>query len=71
MRFLRPILLVGVLLPGTLIAQGTPLPVGTVAPVFALPAATAAGVVPRAFSLEEMKGRTVVMAFFYKARTSG
>ena len=71
MRFLRTLLLTGVLLPGTLAAQGTPLPVGTVAPAFSLPAATAAGVLPRAFSLEEMKGRTVVMAFFYKARTSG
>ena len=71
MRFLRPLLLVGALLPGTLAAQGNPLSVGTVAPTFSLPAATSAGVLPKAFSLEEMKGRTVVMAFFYKARTSG
>jgi peroxiredoxin len=71
MRFLKPLLLTGALLPGTLSAQGTSLPVGTVAPVFSLPAASSAGVLPRVFSLEEMKGRTVVMAFFYKARTSG
>ena len=65
------LLLAGLLVPGSLAAQGKPLDVGTVAPAFTAPAATAAGVLPKAFSLGEMKGRTVVLAFFYKARTSG
>jgi hypothetical protein len=70
-RYARLALLAAFLLPGRVAAQGTPLPVGTRGPAFSLPAATARGVLPKAFSLEEMKGRTVVLAFFYKARTSG
>lgn len=67
------ILLAGLLvLPGILAAQGsTPLPVGAVAPAFPTVTATTGGAPPRAFSLEEYRGRTVVLAFFYKARTSG
>jgi peroxiredoxin len=53
------------------VAQQKPLPVGAAAPTFSLSAATFAGVRPKAFSLDEVKGRTVVLAFFYKARTSG
>jgi thioredoxin-dependent peroxiredoxin len=61
-------LLLGV---GPVSAQVTPLAVGTVAPDFLLPAATQAGVLPRKFELSELRGRTVVLAFFFKARTSG
>lgn len=69
----QQILLAGLLfLPGILAAQGsTPLPVGAAAPAFPAVTATTAGAPPRAFSLDEYGGRTVVLAFFYKARTSG
>ena len=56
---------------GRLAAQVTPLAVGSVAPDFSLPAATSAGVLPKQFQLSELRGRTVVLAFFFKARTSG
>lgn len=59
------------LLAAPLAAQGKPLAVGTVAPDFTLPAATSAGVLPKQFQLSELRGRTVVLAFFFKARTSG
>ncbi len=53
-------------------AQGTvPLTVGTAAPDFAGVEATSAGVRAKPFRLSEQKGRTVVIAFFYKARTKG
>ena len=44
---------------------------GVQAPDFTLPAATSAGVLPKQFQLSELRGRTVVLAFFFKARTSG
>lgn len=47
-----------------------PLEVGTKAPGFTLPSATRAGVGP-AVSLGDYKGKTVVLAFFFKARTKG
>lgn len=49
----------------------TPLAVGADAPNFSLPAATKDGVSPKAASLLDFRGQTVVLAFFYKARTSG
>ncbi len=49
----------------------TPLAVGTDAPAFTLPAATKDGVAPKAASLLDFRGQTVVLAFFYKARTGG
>ncbi len=48
-----------------------PLAVGAVAPDFTLPAATPAGVRAKPFRLSEHLGQTVVLAFFFKARTSG
>jgi len=54
-----------------LVAQAKPLTVGSIAPDFTLPAATSAGVLPKQFQLSELRGRTVVLAFFFKARTSG
>ena len=54
-----------------LAAQAKPLAAGSMAPDFTLPAATAAGVLPKQFQLSELRGRTVVLAFFFKARTSG
>lgn len=62
----------------TLVAQGAPAApaatqpaVGTMAPDFTLPGATSAGVLPAPLQLSSLRGRTVVLAFFPKARTSG
>ena len=45
--------------------------VGQRAPEFALTGATRAGVQPRPIRLRDFKGKTVVLAFFYQARTKG
>jgi peroxiredoxin len=44
---------------------------GTVAPDFTLPGATRYGVLRDPVRLSEYRGKTVVVAFFYKARTKG
>jgi cytochrome oxidase Cu insertion factor (SCO1/SenC/PrrC family) len=49
----------------------TPLEVGAVAPDFSLKGATRYGVLANPIRLSDFKGKTVVLAFFYKARTSG
>lgn len=48
-----------------------PLRVGAAAPDFALPGATRYGVLRTPVHLSDFKGKTVVLAFFYKARTKG
>jgi peroxiredoxin Q/BCP len=45
--------------------------VGQKAPDFSLTAATRQGVQQRPVRLRDLKGKTVVLAFFYKARTKG
>jgi peroxiredoxin Q/BCP len=45
--------------------------VGAAAPDFALPGATRYGVLRNPIHLSDFKGKTVVLAFFYKARTKG
>jgi peroxiredoxin Q/BCP len=45
--------------------------VGDMAPDFALPAATRYGVLQSPLKLSDLRGQTVVVAFFPKARTSG
>jgi AhpC/TSA family len=47
------------------------LEVGATAPDFALPGATRFGVLKNPIHLSDFKGKTVVLAFFYKARTKG
>jgi cytochrome oxidase Cu insertion factor (SCO1/SenC/PrrC family) len=47
------------------------LKVGGDAPDFALPGATRYGVLRVPVHLSDFKGKTVVLAFFYKARTKG
>ena len=47
------------------------LAVGSVAPDFTLPGATRYGVLKAPIHLSDFKGKTVVLAFFYKARTKG
>jgi hypothetical protein len=49
----------------------TPLTVGTQAPDFALPGATRYGLTAQPVRLSDFKGKTVVLAFFYQARTKG
>lgn len=62
-----------VLIPrADLLAQGGgALEVGVEAPAFALPGATEEGMVPEPVRLSDFEGKTVVLAFFYKARTKG
>lgn len=48
-----------------------PLEIGAVAPDFALPGATRYGVLRDPIRLSDFKGKTVVLAFFFRARTRG
>ena len=48
-----------------------PLAVGTLAPDFVLPGATRYGVLRSPIHLSDFKGKTVVLAFYYKSRTRG
>jgi thioredoxin-dependent peroxiredoxin len=63
--------------PAVLAAQSTrdaapkPLEIGAVAPDFTLKGATRYGVLAKPVHLSDFKGKTVVLAFFYKARTKG
>ena len=71
---MKPILF-GVLLVslgGTLAAQAPkPLAVGDAAPDSELPLAQAQGVAEHPVRLSDLRDQTVVIAFFYKARTKG
>ncbi len=59
--------------PVLLAAQQSPPPleVGAVAPDFAMKGATRYGILANPVRLSDFKGKTVVLAFFFKARTSG
>ena len=48
-----------------------PLEIGAAAPDFALSGATRFGLLKQPVRLSDFKGKTVVLAFFYKARTRG
>ena len=52
-------------------APAGPLAVGTPAPDFTLASATMAGVGAKPVHLKDLRGKTVVIAFFYRARTKG
>ena len=75
MRFVIAGLLVASLwaLPRLVGAQQSPEPlaVGTVAPDFAVAGATRYGALARPIHLSDFKGKTVVITFFFKARTKG
>lgn len=64
-----------VIVPQTLMAQEAPPEtgpkVGTAAPDFTLPGATRYGLLKNPVRLSDYKGETVVLAFFFKARTRG
>ena len=79
---IRPSLAMLMPLAAALVASPTPAPaqelkppeplaVGAAAPDFALPGATRYGVLRAPIHLSDFKGKTVVLAFFYKARTKG
>jgi hypothetical protein len=72
-RWLVPAAAAALLLAaGSLAAQGgTPLAVGATAPEFVLDGGTMAGSLGKPFRLSDYRDQTVVIAFFYKARTSG
>ncbi|HEU5155004.1 MAG TPA: redoxin domain-containing protein [Gemmatimonadales bacterium] len=68
------LLLLGGMLLGPAVAaaqQSGPLKVGDPAPDFTLQSATKDGVQSDSVRLSDLKDQTVVIAFFYKARTSG
>ncbi len=74
MRFTPLSLVAGAALALPLAAQQPdprPLAVGAVAPDFALPGSTRFGTVKNLIHLSDFKGKTVVLAFFFKARTRG
>jgi hypothetical protein len=48
-----------------------PLEIGAVAPDFELPGATRYGLLQNRVRLSDFKGKTVVLAFFFRARTRG
>jgi hypothetical protein len=73
-RLTRFLLVGGLLLGATSVVsaqQSGPLKVGDPAPDFILQSATRDGVQPDSVRLGDLKDQTVVIAFFYKARTSG
>lgn len=51
--------------------QTPPLEVGAMAPDFALPAGTRYGVLRNPVRLSDFKGKSVILAFFFRARTRG
>ena len=57
--------------PAPVQVTNPPLEVGAVAPDFALPGATRYGVLRDPVKLSDFKGKTVVLAFFFRARTRG
>jgi peroxiredoxin len=57
-------------MPVVLAAQ-QPLKLGVVAPDFTMKGATRYGVLASPVHLSDFKGKTVVLAFFFKARTGG
>lgn len=48
-----------------------PIEVGAVAPDFSIPGATRHGVLAEPVTLSEYAGKTVVLSFFFRARTRG
>jgi hypothetical protein len=78
-RTLAALTLAALVGPVAVSAQQTPAPpppptgpkVGEVAPDFTLPGATRYGRLREPVSLSSLRGNTVVLAFFVKARTRG
>lgn len=47
------------------------LKIGSIAPNFSLPGASRYGLLQKPVTLSDYRGQTVVLAFFYQARTKG
>ena len=63
---------VGLAWPAAVAGQtAEPLPVGVEAPDFEIAGASRTGVLPAAVRLSDFRGKTVVLAFFYRVRTPG
>ena len=72
LKILGPLAILGLMMPVAAVAQGPgPLEVGIEAPDFELEGATRFGVLRDAVRLSEFRGKTVVLAFFYRVRTPG
>lgn len=77
MRVVIALLLLGssaaLLAPPAAMAQTSqaPLDVGTMAPDFEIPGATRYGILQDPVRLSEYRGKTVVLAFFFRARSRG
>lgn len=68
----RRILLAGALaMAGTPAQAQAPLAVGAAAPEIVLAGATAGGILADSVRLSDLRDQTVVIAFFYRARTKG
>jgi hypothetical protein len=71
-RSLHTILALAFAAAGPALAQSpVPLAVGDSAPDFTLPVATGAGVGAAPLHLHDLRDQTIVLAFFYRARSSG
>ena len=68
---LATLLLALVQQPAAAPAPPPALDVGAVAPDFSIPGATRYGTLKTPVRLSDYKGKTVVLAFFFKARTRG
>lgn len=55
----------------TQVQSPPPLEIGAVAPDFEIPGATRFGVLRDPVRLSDFQGKTVVLAFFFRARTRG
>jgi peroxiredoxin Q/BCP len=64
-------LALGAATPSAAQERGTPLAVGDVAPDFAIPGATRYGLLREPVRLNDFRGKIVVLAFFFRARTRG
>ena len=75
MRLASLVLAAALVAPAAATAQEpeipAPLEIGAVAPDFTLPAATRHGVLREEINLRDYAGKTVVLAFFFRARTRG
>ena len=72
LKILGPLAILGLMMPVAAVAQGPePLEVGIEAPEFELEGATRFGVLRDAVRLSDFRGKTVVLAFFYRVRTPG